>query len=191
MTGYCLKKLGFGAALSAEAEDLNHRLGQIKSAWYVRGQAFEIDEISFDVLHRFAAGADQMVMGFEIAVHAQRGRMRSDLSQQPALDEKPQVVVNRGQRNRRNTAPHRRINILWRIVPMRSDDRLINHLPLMRDRQTVFGSQFAELVRGEVHDYRMRIIIKLPGTVFNRNLSFDPEEGKPQEILLDSEKAAK
>jgi hypothetical protein len=60
----------------------------------------EIDELSFDVLHRFAAGADQVVMRFEIAVHAQRGRMRSDLSQQPTLDEKPQILGNgvRGKR---------------------------------------------------------------------------------------------
>jgi len=94
-----VKKLLFGAAAAAEAKDLNQRLRKIKAIRQMPGQPFEIDELSFDVLHRFAARTDQVVMRFEIAVHAQRGRMRSDLSQQPALDEKPQVVVDRGERN--------------------------------------------------------------------------------------------
>ena len=91
--------------------------------------------------------------------------MRSDLSQQPALDEKPQIVVDRGQRNGWNAAPHRGVNVLWRIVSMRSDDRLIDHLPLVRDRQTVLRGQLTELFMGEAHNYRMRMIIKRPGAV--------------------------
>jgi len=35
-------------------------------------QPFEIDEFPFDVLHRFTAGTDQVVMRFEIAVHPHR-----------------------------------------------------------------------------------------------------------------------
>ena len=102
-----MKKLLFGAAPAAKAKDLNQRLRQIKAVQQLPGQPFEIDEPSFDVLHRFAARADQVVMRFEVAVHAQRGRMRRDLSQQPTLDEKPQIVVDGGERNRRNAAPDR------------------------------------------------------------------------------------
>ena len=75
-----------------------------------------------------------MVMWFEVAVHAQRGRMRSDLSQQPTLDEKPEIVVDRGERNRWNATPDSGVNVFWRIVPMRSDDGLIDYLTLVRDR---------------------------------------------------------
>src|SRR5437899_9969587 len=101
-----------------------------------------------------------MVMWFEIAVHAQRGGMRSDLSQQPTLDEKTQIVVDRGERNRRNATPDRAVNVFWRIVSVRRDDSLIDHLTLVRDRQTVLRGQLAELFMGETHDYRLRTIIK-------------------------------
>src|ERR1039458_10271294 len=137
LTGYCVKKLLFGAAPAAKAKDLNQRLRQIKAVRHLPGQPFEIDELSFDVLHRFAARADQVVMRFEIAVHAHRGRMRRDLSQQPTLDEKPQIVVDRGQRNGWNVTPDSGINVFWGIVPVGSDDGLIDHLTLVRDRQTV------------------------------------------------------
>src|ERR1700741_571874 len=98
-------------------------------------------------------------MRFEIAVHAQRGRMRSDLSQQPTLDEKPQIVVDGRERNRWNATPDRGVNLFRGIVPVGSDDRLINHLALVRDRQTMLRCQFTELFVGEAHNYWIRIII--------------------------------
>jgi len=159
------KKLLFSAAAAAEAKDLDQRLRQIKAVRQLPGQPFEIDERSFDVLHRFAAGADQVVMRFEIAVHEQRGRMRTDLSQHPTLDEKPQIVVDRGERNGWNTAPDRGVNVFRGIVSVGSDDGLIDHLTLVRDCQTVLRGQLTELFMGEAHDYRMRIIIKRPGPV--------------------------
>ena len=91
-------------------------------------------------------------MRFEIAVHAQRGRMRSDLSQQPTLAEKPQIVVDRGERNGRNATPDRGVYILGGIVSVGSDDGLIDHLTLMRDRQTVLRGQRTELFLSEAHD---------------------------------------
>src|SRR5271155_1202668 len=99
-------------------------------------------------------------MRFEIAVHAQRGRMRGDLSQQPTLDEKPQIVVDRGQRNGWNAAPDRGVNVFWGIVSVGSDDGLINHLTLVRDCQTALRGQLTELFMAEAHDYWMRMIIK-------------------------------
>src|ERR1700678_4196281 len=99
-------------------------------------------------------------MWFEIAVHAQRGRMRTTLPQQPALDKKPQIVVDRGQRNRWNAAPNCGVNIFRGIVSVGSDDSLIEHLTLVRDRQTVLRGQLAELFMGEAHDDGTRIIIK-------------------------------
>jgi hypothetical protein len=89
-------KLFFVAAAAAEAKDLDQRLGEIKAVRDVPGQPFEIDELSFDVLHRLAAGADQVMMRFEIAVHAQGGGMRRDFAEQSVLDEETQIVVNGG-----------------------------------------------------------------------------------------------
>jgi hypothetical protein len=57
MIPYCVKKLLFGTAEAAEAENLDQRLRQIKAVRHVPGQLFEIDEFSFDVLYRFAAQA--------------------------------------------------------------------------------------------------------------------------------------
>jgi len=94
-----------------------------------------------------------MVMRFEIAVHAQGGRMRTDLPQQPAVNEKPQIVVNRGQRNGWNAPPDRGVNFFGRMVSVRSDDGLIDNLALVRDRQTVLRRQFTEPFRSKTHDY--------------------------------------
>jgi hypothetical protein len=111
-----------------------------------------------------------VVMRFEIAVHKQRGCMRTDLSQHPTRDEKPQIVVDRSQRNGWNAAPHRGVNVFWGIVPVGGDDGLIDHLTLVRDRQTVLRGQLTELFMGEAHDYRMRIIIKQPRAVSTESL---------------------
>lgn len=46
------------------------------------------------------------------------------------------------------------------IVSVGGDDGLINHLTLVRHRETVLGGELAELFMGEAHDYRMRTIIK-------------------------------
>ena len=92
-------------------------------------------------------------MRFEIAVHAQRGRMRSDLSEQATVDEKPQVVVHGGKRNRRNATPDGGVNVFRGMVPVGSDDRLIDDLTLMRDRQTVFRGQLTETLVVKAHNY--------------------------------------
>src|SRR5579864_6278225 len=104
-------------------------------------------------------------MRFEIAVHAQRGRMRSNLSQQSALDEKAQIVVYGGERNRWNATPDRSINVFWGMVSVRGDDGLIDHLTLVRDRQTVLRRQLTKLLMGETHDYWIRMIIKREDTM--------------------------
>jgi hypothetical protein len=98
-------------------------------------------------------------MRFEVAIDAQRRRMRSDLSQQPTRDEKPQIVVDRGQRNGWNATPDRSVNDFWRMMSVRSDDGLIDHLTLVGDRQTVLRGQFTELFVGEAHNYRIRMSI--------------------------------
>src|ERR1039457_4937799 len=91
--------------------------------------------------------------------------MRRDLSQQPALDENPQIVVDRGERNGWNATPDRGVNVFRGIVSVGSDDGLIHHLTLVRDRQTVLRGQLTELFMGGAHDYRMRMIIKRLGAV--------------------------
>ena len=79
--------------------------------------------------------------------------------------EKPQILVDRGQRNGWNATSDRGVNLFRGIVSVRSDDGFIDYLTLVRDRQTVFRGQLSELFMGEAHDYRMRIIIKRPGAV--------------------------
>ena len=85
--------------------------------------------------------------------------MRRNLPQQTALDKKTQIVVDRGQRNGWNAAPHRGENVLWRMMSVRGNDRFVHHLALMRYRQSVLVGQFTELIMGKAHDYRIRIII--------------------------------
>ena len=99
-------------------------------------------------------------MRFEIAVNAQCGRMRSDLAQQSTLDEKPQIVVDGSERNRRNATADSRVNAFRGMVSVGSDDSLIDYLPLVRDRQTVLRGQLTKLFMGKAHDYWMRMIIK-------------------------------
>jgi hypothetical protein len=106
-----------------------------------------------------------MMMRFEIAVHEQRGRMRSDLAQQPALDEKPQIVVDRGERNGWNATSDRGVNVFWGMVSVGSDDGFIDHLTLVRDRQTVLLGQLTEMFMGGAHNYRIRTSIKRPRAV--------------------------
>jgi hypothetical protein len=45
------------------------------------------------------------------------------------------------------------------MVSVGSDHGLIDHLTLVRDRQTVLRGQFPELFMGETHNYRIRISI--------------------------------
>jgi hypothetical protein len=150
----------FSATPAAEAENLDHRLRQVKSVGNVPGQLFEIDEITLDVLHHLAARTHEVMMRFKIAIHQQGGSMGRNLSQQSALNKKPQIVVNGGERNRWNAASDRSVNAFWGMVTVGSDDGLINHLTLVRDRQTVLRRQFAELFMREAHSYRIRMIIK-------------------------------
>ena len=94
-----------------------------------------------------------MVMRFEVAVHPQSGCMRSDLSQQPTLDEQPQIVVDRGERNRWYATSDRGVNAFWGMMPVRSDDSLKDHLTLVRNRQAVLRGQLTELFMAEAHSY--------------------------------------
>src|ERR1700685_590099 len=75
------------------------------------------------------------------------------------------MVVDGGERNGWNATPHRGVNVFRGIVSVGSNDRLIDHLTLVRDRQTVLRRQLTELFMSEAHDYRMRIIIKQPGAL--------------------------
>ena len=123
-------------------------------------------------------------MRFEIAVHTQRGRMRADFSQHPTLDEKPEIVVDRGERNRWNAAPDGGVNVFRGIVSVASDHSLIDHLTLVRDRQTVLRSQLTKLFMGEAHDYRIRIIIKQSGVVSTQIFSLPSKRAARARLWL-------
>jgi hypothetical protein len=85
--------LVFGAA-PAKPEDLNLRLRQIEAARRLPRQLFVVNEIPFNILHGLAAGADQMMMRFEISLYQKSGGVGADFPQQSVLDEQPQVLVD-------------------------------------------------------------------------------------------------
>ena len=108
-------------------------------------QPFEVDEITFDILHRLAADADQVMMRFETAFHQQGGSMRAHFPQKSLLHEQPQVVVDGGDRYRRNPPPHIGVDLLGRIVSGRGDNGLINDLALVRGCKATLPSQVPKL----------------------------------------------
>jgi hypothetical protein len=138
------KFLGFSAA-PAKSKNLNQRLRQIKAARGLPRQLFVVDEITFNILYRLAAGADQVMVRFKIAFHQQRGSAWAYFPQQAVLHEQPQVVVHSSQRDRWSSPPNGYINSFRRIVSWRGHNGLINDLPLMRGRKATLPSQIPKL----------------------------------------------
>ena len=99
-------------------------------------------------------------MRFEIAIHAQRGGVGRHFAQQAMLHEKTQIVVDRGQRNRRNAFANRSVNLFRGAMAVRGHDGLIDDMALMCRRQAALPCQIPKLLVAEAHDYRMRMIIK-------------------------------
>jgi hypothetical protein len=132
-------------AAAAEAEDLDYRLREIESLRDVRRQAFEIDEITFDVLHRLAARAHQVMMRIEIAVHTQGGSVWRDFAKQSVLHEETKIVVDRSQRNGWKTLAHGGVDLLRGAVTVRGDDHLVNHLALMRGSEAMLPREFPKV----------------------------------------------
>lgn len=77
----------FRSAAPTEAKHLDQGPRQIKAKPRLPRKPFEVDEITFDILHRLAAASDQMMVGFEIAFHQQRGSMRTHFPQEPVSNE--------------------------------------------------------------------------------------------------------
>ena len=142
----------FLAATLAESEDFNQRLRQIKAARELPGQPLEINKIAFDILDQLAASADQVVMGFEVAVNSQHGSVRGNLSKQSVFDKETDVFVDRRERNRRNAAADAVVDLLGRVVPRRRHDGLIDDLALMGCSKAIFPRQVAELHMGKTHE---------------------------------------
>src|SRR5207302_8601255 len=70
-----------------------------------------------------------------------------------------------GERNGWNLTPDRGVDGFRGMMSVGSNHGLKDHLPLVRDRQTVFRRQLAELLVGETHSYGGRMIIKETGGV--------------------------
>ena len=88
---------------------------------------------------------------FEIAIHAQGGRMGRDLAQEAALHEETEIVVNRSQRDRRDSFLDGCIDLLGRVMSVRSDDDFVHYLALVRRGETALPGKIAELLVGEPH----------------------------------------
>jgi hypothetical protein len=142
----------FCTAAATETENLDYGLREIKSFGQFSGQLFEIDEITIDVLHFFAARADKMMVRFGVSVHAESGGMRRDFTQHAVLHEETQVVVDGGKRNRRNALANGCINLLRRAMTVRGDDCFIDDLALMRGREAALPGHFPKLVVSQPHD---------------------------------------
>jgi hypothetical protein len=87
LIAYCLKKLFCGATPAAETKDLDQWLRQIKAAGRLPRELLVVDEVTFNILHSLAAGANQVVMRFEIAFHQQSGSMGTYFPEQSVLHE--------------------------------------------------------------------------------------------------------
>jgi len=98
-------------------------------------------------------------MRLKVAVNPQRRTVRSNLAQQPVLNEQPDILVNRRQRNRRNTAADVGVDLLRRIVSGGSYDGLVNNVPLVGRRKAELPGKIAELDVAYAHGNYMRMII--------------------------------
>lgn len=139
------------AAAPAESEDLDYGLREVEAVGNLPRDTFKVKKITLDVLHRLAARTDKVVMRFEISIHTQGGRMRRDLAQEASLHEETEIVVNGSQRNRRDSLLHSRIDLLWRVMPVRRDDRLVHYLALVRRGEAGLPGKIAELLVGKPH----------------------------------------
>src|SRR5258708_10430935 len=117
------------------------------------GQPFEIDELTFNVLHRLTARAHQVMMRFEIAVDAQGGGVRRGLAEQCVFHEETQVVVNGGQGNRRNAFSYGGVDLFRRAVAVGSDYGFIDDVALVSGGKAALPGQIPELRMRETHNY--------------------------------------
>ncbi len=99
-------------------------------------------------------------MGFEVAVHAQRGGMGRHLPQQSLFHEQPQIVVDRGERNRGYAPFDDRVDLFGRVVSGSSHDGFKYDLPLVRGSHAMLPGKLSKLLMTQMHDAWMRIIIK-------------------------------
>ncbi|HXM22621.1 MAG TPA: hypothetical protein VN948_15295 [Terriglobales bacterium] len=139
------------AAALTEPKHFDQRLRKIKAVRDLPGQPSEINKIAFDILHRLAAGADQVVVRVEVAVDAQCGTVGSDLAEQAVLDEEADIFVNRGQRHGRNTVADLGINLLGRIVSRGRYHGLVDDLALVGRSKAELPGKIAELCVGHAH----------------------------------------
>lgn len=80
-------ELSFSAAVATESEDLDQWLAEVEAGGNLPGDSLEIKKIPVNVLHRFATGADKMVMRVQVSIHTKSGGVRRDLTQEAALHE--------------------------------------------------------------------------------------------------------
>lgn len=145
-----VKVLGFSATASAKSINIHQRRCQIEAPRLSR-QLLKVNEITFNILHRFTTRADEMMMGFKISFHQKRGGVGAYFPQQSVFYEQPQIVVNRSQRDGWSPATNFSIDGFGRVMSRRSHNGLVNHLALMCSRQSTLPSEFPELFVSRGH----------------------------------------
>jgi hypothetical protein len=124
---------------------------KIEALGNLLGDAFQIKKLAFNVLHRFASRADKVVVRVQISIDTKCRGVRRDLTQQAALNEKTEIVVNGRQRDRRDPLANGFIDLLGRMMSVSSDNSFVHYLPLVSGGEATLPCEIAELLMGESH----------------------------------------
>src|ERR1035437_2124669 len=140
---FCFRSQG-RRTLAADTEDIDAELLNVKSCW---GTPYphRVEEFCVDVRYGFALPANQVMVRFEIRIHAQRPVVRAHLAQDSSFYEGLQVLVNGGQRDGGDFLAHGVVDLLGGIMTGRDRHGVEDDPPLVRCRQVVFPAKLVKL----------------------------------------------
>ncbi len=90
--------------------------------------------------------ADKMVMRSVIGFHAEQAVMHADFAEDAAVEESPNVLVHRAERDRGNLPAHLFEYCFGTGMTIEGHDRLEDDLALVRSSQTVAMADFAKFL---------------------------------------------
>ena len=110
--------------------------------------AVEFEKLGLaDVLNAAALRADHVVVRLAVHFNAQRTVMRADFAQDAAGEEQMDVLVDGGQRNRRDQFPHLDKDFFRAGMAVHGLHDLVDDLALVRDSQSLTGAEIAKCLR--------------------------------------------
>jgi len=142
----------FRGTATAGAQDIDaHAFG----AKPLRQTSLKLDWakcIGIDVEDRLANHAHQVMVRLEPRINPQRAMVRTYFAQHATLHEGVEVLVDSGQRDRRDLVANALIHLFRRIVPVLGHHGLKDDLALMSGRQIVLPAHVPELFMRDAHD---------------------------------------